>query len=831
MSSSIDNANAQALQPNYTLAANLAKRLKDAFVEVNVDPHWIEGEGHTRFWYRCNVSRDEFSFIYVDIEQRERRPAFDHERLAEALNAQGNKTSATALPFTWINLSCDGNVRFRIGEKKWQFKVDRTLDEFDDEIGEEVLKPMRRERPSESNRHSTAITFVNKTKASISLYWVDYAERTKLYATVEAGGSNTRPTYTGHVWRVTKVGTDESIASFVAGKSEAVAIVEEGMAPALNSDQAHSPLPEAGSESAEATDRPHRAFVKDYNVWARDKEGTEIQLSTSGTEENPFDEKLYLSVDSHFAVAYQFTPEEKRAMHLVESTPKDQLQPRLKSKQYLRPGDRVRIDRPRMFNLEEKREVPTEDSLFQNPIEIESMGWSADDREYRFLYNQRGHQILRVLGMDTQGNIRTIIEETSKTFIDYSHKQYFHELRTSNELIWASERDGRNHLYLFDLTGKLKNQITQGEWVVRSVSRVDEEKRQIWFTAFGVVKDQNPYYAQLIKVNFDGSGLSILTEGNGSHSWSCSPDQKYFIDTWSRVDLAPQTVVRNGETGYQIMALEEQSVEKLFETGWTVPERFAAPGRDGKTMIHGIIIKPADFDENKKYPLIEYIYAGPHEFCVPRSFSSRAREYELAALGFVVVMIDGMGTNWRSKAFHDYCYKNLKDAGLPDRIAWMKAASESRPWMDLEKVGIFGSSAGGQNALSALIWHDDFYKAAVADSGCHDNRLGELWWTEQWMGWPVDQSYEESSNVVHAWRLRGELMLTVGEMDTNVDPASTMQVVHALNKEERDYELLYMPGGTHGAATSHGYAIRRLQDFFVRHLMGVSPPKRNAESL
>ena len=430
--------------------------------------------------------------------------------------------------------------------------------------------------------------------------------------------------------------------------------------------------------------------------------------------------------------------------------------------------------------------------------------------------------------MDTQGVVRSIIEETSKTFVNYSDKRYFYQLRYSDDLVWASERDGRNHLYLFDMsTGKMKNRITEGEWIVRSVDRVDEENKQIYLKAFGVLKGQDPYYAQLVRVNFDGSGFVMLTEGDGTHTWKWSPDGKYLIDTWSRMDLAPQTVLRDRQTGKEITVLEENSLEKLLKVGWTPAERFAAPGRDGETMIYGIVIRPSEFDVGKKYPVIERIYAGPQGFSVPKAFSTLVEEQELAELGFVVVRIDGMGTNWRSKAFHDRCYKDLKDAGLPDRIAWMNAASESRPWMDLNRVGIYGGLVGGQNALGALLWHGDFYKAAVADCGCHDNRMDKIWWNEQWMGWPVDQSYEDSSNVAHAKNLKGALMLIAGELDDNVDPASTMQVVNALNEAGKDYDLLLFPGGAHGVGFSNQYAVRRQRDFFVRHLMGVEPPKRN----
>jgi dipeptidyl aminopeptidase/acylaminoacyl peptidase len=260
-----------------------------------------------------------------------------------------------------------------------------------------------------------------------------------------------------------------------------------------------------------------------------------------------------------------------------------------------------------------------------------------------------------------------------------------------------------------------------------------------------------------------------------------------------------------------------------LETGWTLPERFVAKGRDGATDIHGVLVKPPRMDPQKRYPVLEEVYAGPHGAFAAKRFHLLARQHLLAELGFVVVQSDGMGTNHRGKAFHDLAWKNLRDAGFPDRIAWIRAAAASRAWMDLTRIGIYGGSAGGQNAMRALLEHSDFYRAAVADCGCHDNRMDKIWWNEQWMGWPVDDSYTRSSNVADAARLQGALMLTVGELDQNVDPASTLQVVHALVAANKDFELLVLPGTGHGAGET-AYAVKRRMQFFQRHLGGPKDP-------
>jgi dipeptidyl aminopeptidase/acylaminoacyl peptidase len=384
-----------------------------------------------------------------------------------------------------------------------------------------------------------------------------------------------------------------------------------------------------------------------------------------------------------------------------------------------------------------------------------------------------------------------------------------------------SERSGWNHLYSINaLTGVIAP-ITKGQWNVRSVENLDEATHTLWLRVMGKT-GQDPYQFHLARVNLDGTGFAVLTEGDGTHTWEWSPDRRFFIDTWSRVDQAPVIELRRSEDGKLVCPLERAEVSALLAAGWHPPERFVAKGRDGQTDIWGIIIKPMNFDPAKKYPVIENIYAGPQDFFVPKAWGRYVGEQSIAELGFIVVQIDGMGTNWRSKAFHDVCWKNLKDGGFPDRIAWMRAAAVARPWIDLSRVGIFGGSAGGQNALAGLLFHGDFYKAGIADCGCHDNRMDKIWWNEAWMGWPIGPEYEDSSNVTHAQNLTGKLMLVVGEMDKNVDPSSTMQVVNALIKADKDFDLLVVPNSGHGALGS-AYGRRRRDDFFVRNLLGVEP--------
>ena len=390
-----------------------------------------------------------------------------------------------------------------------------------------------------------------------------------------------------------------------------------------------------------------------------------------------------------------------------------------------------------------------------------------------------------------------------------------------------SERTGWNHLYLIDRqTGKVKNPITKGEWVVRGVDRVDAEKRQIWFAPAASMPGK-------IRITFTIAASTLTEPGWSSLRKEMARTRCVilritgFFSIPTPVSIWPQSPnCRRSDDGKLMCKLEAGDTSALQKAGWQTPLHFVAKGRDGVTDIYGVIYRPTTFDPNKKYPVIEAIYAGPHGSFVPKDFRSFYSPQRIAELGFVMVQIDGMGTSNRSKAFHDVCWKNLGDSGFPDRILWIKAAARKYPYMDLAHVGIYGGSAGGQSTLRALLAHGDFYKVGVADCGCHDNRVDKIWWNELWMGYPIGPHYRDQSNVTNAHKLTGKLLLTVGELDKNVDPASTMQVVNALIKAGKDFDLLVVPGAGHGVGESP-YGAHRRMDFFVRHLLGVNPPDRN----
>ena len=584
---------------------------------------------------------------------------------------------------------------------------------------------------------------------------------------------------------------------------------------------------EKGAAPVASPDGKRQAYIKNDNVYVSDRDGHhERALSNDGTAGNYYSSWLKWSPDGKYVCANKIRPAQKRYVYYVESSPKSQLQPILHQQEYAKPGDELRFKVPCIFNVETGQAVIPSTELFDRQYDLYGPEWKEDGKAVTFEYNERGHKTYRVLELDAEtGKVRTLVEESSPTFVNYS-RMFRHVLKGGKEMIWMSERDNWNHLYMIDLEkGKVARQITKGDWVVRRVLKVDEDNQVIYFTASGVNPKEDPYHVHYYKINMDGKQMTCLTPEEGNHSAVFNEDYTLWIDKYSTAEQAPVTVLRTAQgEKTEGRTLAQADLSKIKSAGWTAPEIFTAPGRDGVTPMWGIIQRPTNFDPQKKYPVIEYIYSGPGDAYTPKSFLPyNGYTTALAELGFIVVQLDAMGTSYRGKKFEEVCYKNLKDAGFPDRIQWIKAAAEKYPYMDSTRVGIYGCSAGGQEALAAVLFHPEFYKASYSSCGCHDNRMDKIWWNEQWMGYPVDSSYIACSNVENAHRLTRPLMLVVGEMDDNVDPASTMQVVDALIKANKDFELVVLPGVRHSMGESYGEHKRF--DFFVKELMGVKPPK------
>ncbi len=816
----------QGSKSDYERAVSLAQRTENTVFRQSIQPHWLPG--NTRFWYRVQTGPKSAEWIEVNAETGTRDPLVDLPALARALTkATGTALDPATLDLGQLEVS-ESDLRFFAVGNHWRWsRHDGSLTA--DPRPEPSLAPIgtetRRVR-SKDGGAETKLTFVNQLKDEVDLFWIDASGQRNAYGRLRPGQEREQHTFAGHVWGVTdRAGT--MLGRFEATAEPARAVVSETLKL-----EAAKPAPaEKAPSSKSGTVSPNgrwSAVVRNHNVEVRDaNSGALLTATTNGTSDHAYRPSLVWSPDSRSLAVIQATRGAERSVSWVESSPRDQLQPRLHSQPYLKPGDALPKPSLQLLTVADKKWTDISDDLFPNPFTESGdldLEWTADSRELRFLYNQRGHQVYRWLGVDavTRG-VRILAEEQAKTFVDWTAKTYLHSMESIGEALWMSERDGWCHLWRIDTrTGRVINQVTRGPWVVRQVESVDDAKRQVWFFAGGIRPGQDPYYLHLCRVNFDGTDLRVVTEGDGTHKITFSPDRRWFLDTWSRVDQPPVTELRRASDGSRVLELERANATALTAAGWTVPERFVAPGRDGTTPIYGVLIRPSHFDPARRYPVVEEIYAGPQAAFAPKEFGRLLRQHAMAELGFIVVQMDGMGTSQRSKAFHDVCWKNLADAGFPDRKAWIRAAAAARPWMDLTRVGLYGGSAGGQNALRGLLDHGDFYSVGVADCGCHDNRMDKIWWNEQWLGWPVDEAYRRSSNVEDAAKLQGHLMLVVGELDTNVDPASTMQVVNALEKAGKDFDLLVMTGVNHGAAETP-YGTRRRMDFLVRHLHHREP--------
>jgi dipeptidyl aminopeptidase/acylaminoacyl peptidase len=775
---------AQGTLADYQRGVDLQKKARGLVVNTAFAVNWI-GDSH-RFWYARTV-RGGAEFVLVDADGGQKKLAFDHNRLAAAISSvTAHKWNGLNLPLTFQRSATTSPLQFLDHERSIQFGTGGFV-------------------------YVCSLT--------------DY-RCTKRGTVGETMVEKPRPNPEGP-------GGDPA-----DGLAYEFPQAERGD-PAQGASREQSRCDSRGCRSF---DGKWEAFIQNFNVYLKPV-GTDdppVALSLDGSEGNYYTlRSIAWSPDSKKLVAYRTRPGYDREVHYIESSPADQIQPKHSTIFYRKPGDPLDIAYPVLFDVARREGIEIDHALFPNPFEITAPVWWKDSRAFTFEYNERGHQVYRVIEVDAQtGKTRSLIDEESKTFIYYKRlgpgllagRVFRWEANDGKDIIWASERDGWEHLYLYDgIAGRLKNQITKGNWLVRNVDFVDQEKRQIWFEAGGMIPGQDPYFTQYCRINFDGTGLTTLTDANGTHDVSFSADRKYYVDVWQRVDLPPVAQLRRTSGQGLVMDIEKGDASALLAAGFRFPEVFVAKGRDGVTDIWGIIIRPTNFDAGKKYPVIEDIYAGPQGSFVPKTFSAVSEDQALAELGFIVVRIDGMGTSNRSKAFHDVAWKNLGDAGLPDRILWHKAVAAKYPYYDIMRVGIFGTSAGGQSALGALLFHPEFYKVAVSNSGCHDNRMDKIWWNEQWMGWPVGPQYAASSNVTNAYRLRGKVLIIAGEMDTNVDPASSLQVVNALVKAHKHFDMLYIPGQNHGVPILNAEHYR--DDYFVRNLLGVEPPDWNRVSL
>ncbi|EAQ80348.1 DUF885 family protein [Blastopirellula marina] len=806
-------------------AAALAQR--PTALKLEIQPHWFADDAFC--WYKNELGHGNCEYILIDVAQGERRPAFDHAQLAAALtSAAGVDAKPEKLSLPQLCFQADAQrIFFRAGDKIWGCDLAiYKLSEVNEETLHNYQELQRQGTPSASGDSdaSMTLTFHNRLDEPVEIFWIEPSGGAATYGHLAAHEKRSQHTYAGHLWEA-RTPSGEVIARFKAAHDATTVNIEKQTRPTRDRRARGSRAPRDRSP-----DGVWSAAIRDGDVILRDVDsGDETSLTSDGDEQSPYGH-LQWSPDSQSLIALKITPGDRGEVYRVESSPTGGGRARLHTHLYPLPGDKFAAHQLHLFDIPNKQEIACDADIID--FGVPRLRFRGDTVTYEQV--DRGHQRFRLVEVNLRtGGVRNLIDEKSSTFLWTAHPEAIGVRRVTwlagDELIYCSEQDGWRHLYLYDAkSGELKNPITRGDWVVRAIDRVDEAARQIWFRASGMNTGQDPYLVHFYRINFDGTGLTALTAANGNHTITYSPTGKYLLDRYSRVDLPPKHELRRANDGSLVCSLEEADISPLISAGFQLPEVFSAKGRDGQTDIWGVIYRPHDYDPTKKYPVIEDIYAGPHNFHTPKTFSTQNPYRDLTDLGFVVVKLDGMGTAGRSKAFHDVCFQNLKDAGFPDRIAWMKAAAAVDSGLDLSRVGVYGASAGGQNAAGALLFHPDFYKVAVASCGCHDNRMDKASWNEQWMGYPVGPHYAACSNIENAARLQGALLLIVGEMDNNVPPESTLRFADALIKADKDFDLLVLPGVGH--SNGGAYGVRRRNQFFVEHLLNQESPNHNASS-
>ncbi|MES2005873.1 MAG: prolyl oligopeptidase family serine peptidase [Bacteroidota bacterium] len=585
-----------------------------------------------------------------------------------------------------------------------------------------------------------------------------------------------------------------------------------------------------GRMERQSPDKKWVLVVKENNIYLEPAGGGQaIAYTTDGTAALAYGDITW-SPDSRYLVAYKIKRVVDKPVYYIATSLPGTTRGEVKQQNYKQPGDDFSTYEMQIIKVDDKSVTKVKTDIIDF-FDAPKLRWNDGDNDH-FMYERvdRGHQRFRIIEVNAQdGTTRNIVDEQTKTFI-YEQKIVTQYLPATGEIVWVTEKDGWRHIYLVDARkGAVKNPITKGEWVVRAIDSIDVTKREIWFQASGMNAGEDPYHIHYYRIGFNGKNLVTLTTPGYNHRLVYSPDKQYFLDTYSTVNTPTVSIVGRTSDGKKVMDVETADITRFTAAGFKLPEVFHAKGRDGVTDIWGVVFRPSDFDPSKRYPIIENIYAGPQDSFVPKTFSAAGEMQSMAELGFIVVQIDGMGTSNRSKAFHDVCWKNLADAGFPDRIAWMRALAKNYPQADTTRVGLYGTSAGGQNSLGGLLFHPEWYKAAVSACGCHDNRVDKQWWNEQWMGYPVGKHYDEQSNITNANKLKGRLLLIVGEADQNVPPESTYRVADALIKARKTFDFLSVPGMGHSDGGPYGRAKKR--DFFVKSLLGIDPPDRNNDEL
>jgi dipeptidyl aminopeptidase/acylaminoacyl peptidase len=785
---------AAAQQPALTVAdyaraeSRLAYRTAPLIDHAVTAVTWLKNErapdGGNRFWYR-DVANGSTTFLLIDAPRGTRAPAFDHALMATALNTAGiRNASAGNLPITALEFA-DANA--------------------------------------------TVIVTVNGERYRCAMAAAYTCAKQPIPLAHQQGTPNAQP----------QTGVSATATGGNAGMS--------------TNPVTAAPLRPGRDEAVVSPDGKRAAFIRNWNLWVRDvMTGEEKPLTTDGVKDYGYATDnagwthsnraiVVWSPDSKMVATFQQDQRKTGMMYMVSTNIGH---PTLEAWPYPLPGDkdvtmieRVIIDTDAAKVTRLKMPADQHRSSLCDDISCRGGGWddvqwSDDAKTLAFLSTSRDHrrEDLRMADVAT-GAVRDVMHEEVPTYFESGNGRVnWRYLSKRNEILWFSERSNWGHLYLYDATtGKQKSQVTSGDWNVTQVLRLDDKNNEIVFEGVGREKGWDPYYAAAYRVGLDGKNLRLLTPESSNHASTLSEDGKYFVDVYSTPQVPPIAVLRDAE-GKRVMEIASADISRLKATGWQPPENFTVKARDGKTDLYGLMFKPSNFDASKKYPIVNYIYPGPQTGSVgSRNFSaSRSDDAGLAELGFIVISLDGMGTPWRSKKFHDAYFGDMGDNTLPDQVAGMKELGEKNAWIDMTRVGIWGHSGGGFATADAMFRYPTFFQVGWSESGNHDNRNYEDDWAEKWIGVEdaaTKRAYDDQANPSQAKNLKGKLMLVHGTMDDNVPTSNTLLVVDALMKAGKDFDLLMVPNAHHSYADQALYIQRRRWDYFVTNLMGATPPK------
>ncbi|MFB6098096.1 MAG: DPP IV N-terminal domain-containing protein [Salinibacter sp.] len=813
---------------NYELAARFAPyKIEDMAYDLTVDPQWIEGT--EKFWYSFETAEGTRYWI-VDPTAGTQRELFDRERLAAEL------TRITDDPWDAKHLPIE-NIRF-VGPNTFEFDVTSSQEVKKEEEKGEVEKQKEKQdvedAEDEKETEKKVFHFEYDLRTDSLRQLKDYEEPDDHpeWASVSPDGETVVFARNYDLWMMSGTAY-EKVLDARRGK--------EG---------------EEAEEAVEKLDLKETRLTNDgekYYSYAANNSGRGTVDSKKRKQRD--ERKAADIVWSKDSRRFALVREDLRAVEelwVVHSTGNDR--PQLETYKYPMPGeDSVGREEIWIYDLKDREKVQVQDTTwtdqrlsimtdrqFRYPGSEEPRRevWLSDSSETLWYVRQgRGSKKADLVAADAETGKpqRTVVKERFNTFFHTERPA----LLPNGDVLWISERDGWSHIYRYGPDGTLKNRLTKGAWHVDEITSVDEEKGVVYFTANGRNDDQDPYYDHLYRVNLDGSNLRLLSPGNYDHRVEMSESARFFVDSYSRVNTTPKSVLRNAR-GEVVTELQTADLSSLKKAGWKMPEPFSVKAADGVTDLYGVMYKPFNFDPEKKYPVITYVYPGPQTEAVPKFFDTSGDEVGLAQLGFIVVVVGHRGGHPdRSRWYHTYGYGNLRDYALKDTKTALKRLARRHDYIDGDRVGIYGHSGGGFMTTAAMLQYPNFFKVGVASSGNHQNDVYNRWWSETHHG--VERVVSDSGTVSFefsigknselAGNLKGDLLLTTGTIDNNVHPANTYRMAKALIEAGKRFDLFVFPGQRHGYDDMEDYWFWRRADYFVEHLLGDEPKSTNIKPL